>query len=141
MVVIDKLFGGRPSTSSSALPLSLSSSSSLRGLLGRVGVFVLNVYIILLALSPSSDEGGRSGGLIITVKGQFQKGSPLYKQAIKKGKMDLYEEISTNPDVNLYFHPENAFIDNNGYKYDYPNPEQYRISMLIDPCRFQEDPG
>ncbi len=124
MVIIGKFFCGRPSL-------------YMRDVMGRISLFALNVFIILLALSCKDNLTG----LVFMVNGQFQKGSPLYKQAIQKEKMHLYEKISRNPDVNLYFHPENAYISNNGYIYDYPNPEQYRISMLIDPCRFQENPG
>lgn len=119
MVFIDKLF----------------SVLHARNPLWRVGLLALNTYLILVTLSPPEVPW------IATVRGQFQKGSPLYKQAIKKEKQHLYEKITTNPDVNYFFHPENALINNNGYIYDYPNPEQYRISMLIDPCRFQTDPG
>jgi hypothetical protein len=71
---------------------------------------------------------------------QFQRGTPLFKQAVKQQSANLYETVTTNPDVNLYFNPQNAYIYTNNYIFDYPNPEQYRISLLIDPCRFTGRP-
>eukprot|EP00981_Chlorochromonas_danica_P010795 scaffold3414_cov183-Ochromonas_danica.AAC.1 len=47
----------------------------------------------------------------------------------------LIEEIESHPDVNLLFFPERAYIYTKTYYYEYPLSSNYRIGLLLDPCR------
>lgn len=58
------------------------------------------------------------------------------KQAIAAGIDSLLGEIKSNPDTNLFFYPERALIPANTYTFDYPLSADYRIGILIDPCRY-----
>lgn len=50
---------------------------------------------------------------------------------------ELVKEVRADyPNVNLYFNPDSALINNNGYTFNYPmSYELYRFGFLIDPCR------
>ena len=63
------------------------------------------------------------------------KGSQV--QEYDGGLNVLAEQIESHPDVNLYFHPNRAFIDNTKYLFSYPDPEDYGIQIAVDPCRFK----
>lgn len=43
--------------------------------------------------------------------------------------------IQTNPDVNLIFNPNSIYNTTNYYIYDYPLTTDYRIGIIMDPCR------
>lgn len=47
----------------------------------------------------------------------------------------LVDIISSNPDVNLFFHPDRQYTYADYYVQDLPNLEYYRNNILIDPCR------
>lgn len=57
------------------------------------------------------------------------------KQIIKENEATLVEEVTSNEDVRFYFHPDSYLINNNLYVLDYPDPQYYRIRILMDPCR------
>jgi hypothetical protein len=48
----------------------------------------------------------------------------------------LAEDIKSHPDTNLFFNPDRALMSDANYVFDYPLSAQYRIGILIDPCRF-----
>lgn len=49
---------------------------------------------------------------------------------------ELQGQIQSHPDVNLKYYPEREYINTKFYKYDYPESANYRIGILLDPCRF-----
>lgn len=51
---------------------------------------------------------------------------------------ELISNISSHPDVNIHFHPERKFLFNSYYTYDPPIPQDYRINIIVDPCRDKE---
>lgn len=67
---------------------------------------------------------------------QYRQGTAEYKQAWLQGTATLLNEIESNPDVQYIFDPDSALIDNTFYVNNFPLPEEYRISIAIDPCRY-----
>lgn len=57
-------------------------------------------------------------------------------QTLQAGEDALIGEIQSHPDVNLYYYPERGLIPSTSYVYDYPLSADYRIGILIDPCRY-----
>lgn len=57
-------------------------------------------------------------------------------QTLAAGKEELIGEIQSHPDVNLMYYPERGLISADSYVYDYPLSADYRIGILIDPCRY-----
>lgn len=49
---------------------------------------------------------------------------------------ELKGQIQSHPDVNLLFYPEREYISSKYYIFDYPESANYRIGILVDPCRF-----
>lgn len=58
------------------------------------------------------------------------------KQTLQANTEKLQGQIQSHPDVNLMFYPEREYISNKFYVYDYPESANFRIGILIDPCRF-----
>lgn len=55
---------------------------------------------------------------------------------MEEGVETLVGEVQSHPDVNLFFYPDRALLSANSYVYDYPISADYRIGILIDPCRY-----
>lgn len=72
---------------------------------------------------------------VLSVLGQFAEDSSQYKLLMKEETLLLYDEVTSNDDVNLYFNPQNALINADNYISDYPDPIFYRINILVDPCK------
>lgn len=66
---------------------------------------------------------------------QFRNTTSQYDQALKEGTESLQEQIEDHPDVEFFFDPSSALIDNNFYVYDFPESANYRIGIIVDPCR------
>ena len=60
----------------------------------------------------------------------------LVKEAIAAGKESLRDEIQSHPDANLFFYPDRALLPSGGYVFNFPLSADYRIGILMDPCRF-----
>ena len=51
-------------------------------------------------------------------------------------KANLLEELKSLPDTNYYFYPERARPFTDGYSFDYPYTEDFRVGIIIDPCKY-----
>merc|ERR1711937_574067 len=40
-----------------------------------------------------------------------------------------------HPDVEVVRYPERALIDTDSYRFDYPLSEEFRLNLIIDPCK------
>jgi len=72
----------------------------------------------------------------ITVDAQYRNYTTQYTEAMSSGTETLIAQLETNPDVNLIFNPASAFPNNDYYVFDYPLATQFRLGLLVDPCRF-----
>ena len=50
---------------------------------------------------------------------------------MKQNMQNLSQFIESNE----YYDTSTAVIDTNKYRFDYPDPTNYRIGIIIDPCR------
>lgn len=50
--------------------------------------------------------------------------------------VNLEKQIESHPDVKFFFDPSSVLIYTNEYIFDYPISANYRIGILIDPCRY-----
>jgi hypothetical protein len=48
----------------------------------------------------------------------------------------LESEIKLHPDVEFYFDPESVLLHTDTYVFDYPVSANYRIGIIVDPCRY-----
>jgi len=48
----------------------------------------------------------------------------------------LEAQIRVHPDVEFYFDPESVLLNTDNYVFNFPISANYRIGMIIDPCRF-----
>jgi hypothetical protein len=69
---------------------------------------------------------------------QFQSGTSQYDQLLETNIGLLNEELQSHPDVELTFYPERALPDNNQYRFDFPLSENYRLNIIMDPCKGQQ---
>jgi hypothetical protein len=58
------------------------------------------------------------------------------KRTYEENAETLLGQIQSNPDVNLLFYPEREYISSDSYVYEYPESANYRLGLLIDPCRY-----
>jgi len=67
---------------------------------------------------------------------QFPRSSQNYIEEMLAQDSALNDLLlETQPDLNYYFRPQSAILSNDNYRFDYPIVTQYRINMIIDPCR------
>lgn len=88
-------------------------------MINMIGVKVLFVFILTIA----------------SVLAQYPRGSQLYNESMERGKMELDEKIREHPDVNVLFNPNSQFLFASNYTFDFPIPEDYRLNIIMDPCR------
>lgn len=55
---------------------------------------------------------------------------------MKANKENLVGELQSHPDVTAIFYPENLMINNDYYVENYPESANFRIGILMDPCRY-----
>lgn len=74
--------------------------------------------------------------LVPQAQAQYRDYTDKYKEVMKEEEARLVEDLyQSNPELNLFFNPERALLENNGFIYSYPTGEEYRIGIIIDPCR------
>lgn len=66
---------------------------------------------------------------------QFRRGSVLYDEAIANSEAALEETIQQHEDVKLEFFHNSQFIYADNYTFEFPIPEDYRLNIIVDPCR------
>jgi hypothetical protein len=54
---------------------------------------------------------------------------------MKENEEKLKIEVKLHPDVEYRFFPENRYLEKDDYYFDYPVSSEYRIGLLMDPCR------
>eukprot|EP01031_Cornospumella_fuschlensis_P023227 gene23227-28213_t len=57
---------------------------------------------------------------------------------MKANTEELQGQIQSHPDVNLLFYPGRKYINTKFYKFDFPESANYRLGVLIDPCRMNK---
>jgi hypothetical protein len=55
---------------------------------------------------------------------------------MSQNKQELLEELKSLPDTNFYFYPSREFAFTDGYYFDFPNTDDFRIGIIVDPCKY-----
>lgn len=55
---------------------------------------------------------------------------------MEENEAALLEQIELHPDTELYFRPLNQQLNADAYEFVYPLSSEYRIGLLMDPCRY-----
>ena len=72
---------------------------------------------------------------------QYRDYTDKYKEVMLENREGLVEDLyQSNEEINLFFNPERSLLYNDGFVYVYPTSEEYRIGIIIDPCRGHTDP-
>jgi hypothetical protein len=79
----------------------------------------------------------RLGALLLlpTAQSQYLLGSNKDNLVYGEEATALQLEVETTADVEAVLHPELLLIDIDIYRFDFPLTEDYRIGLLMDPCR------
>mmetsp|Transcript_19797 Transcript_19797/g.33126 ORF Transcript_19797/g.33126 Transcript_19797/m.33126 type:complete len:539 (+) Transcript_19797:100-1716(+) len=72
----------------------------------------------------------------VTTHAQFRNDTSQYALTLKAETESLQDEIKLHPDVAFFFDPEIVLINRNSYIFDFPESANYRIGIIVDPCRF-----
>ena len=71
------------------------------------------------------------------ITAQFPVGSPSYRQQQQLGKDALLKQLSSHSDL----FEEKKDLDNQKYRTSYPDPEDFVISLLVNPCGVNKSIG
>lgn len=52
------------------------------------------------------------------------------------GHENLAKQVEMHPDINLIFNPNSQYLFASNYTFAFPIPEDYRLNMILDPCRY-----
>lgn len=74
--------------------------------------------------------------ILFVSHGQYRNYTAQYAQTMAANKITLTEQVESHPDTNLLFFPDRALLPDDSYNFNYPLSADYRIGILIDPCRF-----
>ena len=77
----------------------------------------------------------RSIILLRFIFAQYTEFSGQFNELMADNEASLNAEIQSNPYYVNYLFPNGVPIDTTVYRYSYPDTEDYRIGILIDPCR------
>lgn len=119
----DNPFSSRQATIAASVTIYAPIMLMHRSTMAMRLLYFLPTLLLLLIKVPRSQS-------------QYSEGTSIYDRTISSGKVDLNEQIQSHPDVNLLFYPERAQLYADSYIYNYPLKSEYRISLLMDPCRF-----
>ena len=78
---------------------------------------------------------------LLHVKSQFRNFTNQYIEMMRDNLDLLRGEIQSHPDVELDFYPDRANIFADSYRFDFPQVENYRINIIMDPCKGKDDPA
>ena len=67
---------------------------------------------------------------------QYSVDTAQYKFGIAEQQVLLTEQVKSLPDTNFYFYPERQYLYKSTYTFDFLTSVDYRIGLLVDPCRF-----
>lgn len=71
---------------------------------------------------------------------QYRDYTDKYAEVIRTEKNLLNSKLlDAYPDLNQLINPESVLLYNDGFRFDYPISDDYRINILIDPCRGHAD--
>ena len=48
----------------------------------------------------------------------------------------LKEQLESLPNLNFFFYPSRAKRFTNGFSFDFPNPSDFRVGIIVDPCKY-----
>eukprot|EP00605_Chrysophyceae_sp_TOSAG23-4_P000970 GSChrysophyteH1.ASY1.ANO1.1070.1 assembled CDS len=72
---------------------------------------------------------------------QYRDYTEKYKEVMRFENAKLTDTLyEINEDMIEHFKPEASLLFNDGFIYVYPTSEEFRIGLLIDPCRGHTDP-
>lgn len=78
---------------------------------------------------------------IVKIDSQYSEDSPQYLELRNASLAVLKQSIREHPDVVLDFYPERAQVYSDDFRFSFPQVEDFRINMLVDPCRGRDDPA
>lgn len=67
------------------------------------------------------------------VSAQVPRDTPLYFELLEKGVEILADQIQDHPDVRYDFDPDKLILPDDSYSFIFPDIEDYRIGILMDP--------
>lgn len=67
--------------------------------------------------------------------GQWPEFSDKFNEVMSEDEQDLLAEVAKHPDYVAFLYPGGVPIYTDKYRYAFPDIEDYRIGILIDPCR------
>jgi len=73
--------------------------------------------------------------LLISGAGQFRNDTAQYALTMERNEADLTTYLESHPDVELVRYPERALFDADQYRFDYPRVEEFRLNIIMDPCK------
>lgn len=68
--------------------------------------------------------------------GQYGVDTYQYQLGYAEQQALLTEEVESLNDTNLHFFPQRQFLFANSYTFDFLTADEYKIGVLIDPCRY-----
>jgi hypothetical protein len=81
------------------------------------------------------------GLLIGLTVSQYRYGEDKYIEAMNVAETELTDQIlDAHEELAVHVDPYSVLLPNNDYRFHYPLSEEYRIQMIIDPCRGHTDP-
>jgi len=67
---------------------------------------------------------------------QYRSDQQKYAEVMLDEQIKLTNRLyESNEDLNLHFNPYSFQLENNGFIFSYPTTEEYRIGIIVDPCR------
>lgn len=74
-------------------------------------------------------------GFLEVFRGQYAADTVIYQQTKEANEEKLVGQIKSHPDTEIFFYPERQLIYNNDYRFYLPLVGEYKISIIMDPCR------
>ena len=68
------------------------------------------------------------------IYGQYGSSSPKFQELMTKSQALTRKNLTITPYTKDYFYPDGNYVE--GYSFIFPLSTDYRIYMLIDPCRY-----
>ncbi|CAM9416203.1 unnamed protein product [Hapterophycus canaliculatus] len=70
-----------------------------------------------------------------TGDGQYNRDTPLYEENMDQAEADLIASLEGGEYVEDVFHPVRQYGDMDTFVYDFPDPSDYTIGIIVDPCK------
>jgi len=96
-------------------------------------IFILLSWLV--SLNPTS----RREGIFLFVNAQYRSDTKMYQKTITEGLDTLVEHLEKLPDLVDTYHPNTKYVNTKFYDVVLPKSEDYKISMIVDPCKGQDE--